>query len=387
MNKLLFFYILFLISSINSLAQTNLEKGDIVVVGVNAETTSCYNNPSNIIDAVYILALKNITNGTIIDVTDNAWQRNIDNRFSKNEGTLRFTRTGGTIAAGTIFQINFTTYNSNTNTYNTTLTNNNSGWDVSTISISSNTTGLNFAVNGDQLLFMTDGAWNNGNGNTSNAQYNSLSGKTAKILFGYNSKNAWNNLNDDSGDSALPGDESNDPSAFDIKLHHYTTSSTVTNATRRYQNYNGPWTLATKEEWYMRVLNPSNWIATEYCNNFNNNLSNSPIQILTSINEIIVCKDDIVNLKVDSNSIVTYQWYSNDENSTQGGTLIAGANSATFNPPTSIAGTKYYYCIMKYTLRWRDNSTPKEAVSESIYSLVYKVTVNQIDTSSIQQIP
>jgi gliding motility-associated-like protein len=47
--------------------------------------------------------------------------------------------------------------------------------------------------------------------------------------------------------------------------------------------------------------------------------------------------------------IPTYQWYSNAVNSNSGGTLIAGANGATYNPPTIVAGTTYYYCVINFS--------------------------------------
>ena len=43
----------------------------------------------------------------------------------------------------------------------------------------------------------------------------------------------------------------------------------------------------------------------------------------------------------------TYQWYSNTTASTTGGTSIGGATSQTYTPPTSTAGDKYYYCVVK----------------------------------------
>ena len=45
----------------------------------------------------------------------------------------------------------------------------------------------------------------------------------------------------------------------------------------------------------------------------------------------------------------SYQWYSNLDNNNTSGTLIAGATSATFTPPTANVGTTYYYCIIKQT--------------------------------------
>lgn len=40
---------------------------------------------------------------------------------------------------------------------------------------------------------------------------------------------------------------------------------------------------------------------------------------------------------------LTYQWYSNSTNSNTGGTLISGATSSSYIPPTSNSGTSYYY--------------------------------------------
>ena len=42
----------------------------------------------------------------------------------------------------------------------------------------------------------------------------------------------------------------------------------------------------------------------------------------------------------------SYQWYSNNANNNTTGTLISGANSATFTPPVNIVGIKFYYCVV-----------------------------------------
>ena len=44
-----------------------------------------------------------------------------------------------------------------------------------------------------------------------------------------------------------------------------------------------------------------------------------------------------------------YQWYNNNTNSTIGGTPIVGANSNAYIPPTNIAGTTYYYCLITFS--------------------------------------
>ena len=44
----------------------------------------------------------------------------------------------------------------------------------------------------------------------------------------------------------------------------------------------------------------------------------------------------------------TYQWYSSATNNNTGGTPIIGANSATYLPPNTTAGTNYYYCVISF---------------------------------------
>jgi hypothetical protein len=46
---------------------------------------------------------------------------------------------------------------------------------------------------------------------------------------------------------------------------------------------------------------------------------------------------------------LTYQWYSNDENSNSGGSTIGSATSSTYTPTITTAGTTYYYCIVTNT--------------------------------------
>ena len=42
----------------------------------------------------------------------------------------------------------------------------------------------------------------------------------------------------------------------------------------------------------------------------------------------------------------TYQWYSNSSNNITSGILISGATNNTYTPPTTLSGTKYYYCVI-----------------------------------------
>ena len=46
---------------------------------------------------------------------------------------------------------------------------------------------------------------------------------------------------------------------------------------------------------------------------------------------------------------LSYQWFSNTTESTQGGTLIDGATEASYIPSTADVGTVYYYCVVTNT--------------------------------------
>ncbi|MDR1773314.1 MAG: cell wall-binding repeat-containing protein, partial [Clostridioides sp.] len=46
---------------------------------------------------------------------------------------------------------------------------------------------------------------------------------------------------------------------------------------------------------------------------------------------------------INENEEVTYQWYENDKNSTEDGTLIKDATDSSYTPSTSTLGPKYYY--------------------------------------------
>jgi|GEM_PF-6551794 len=56
-----------------------------------------------------------------------------------------------------------------------------------------------------------------------------------------------------------------------------------------------------------------------------------------------------VRAVVTDGGTLTYQWFSNTENSNTGGTIIDGATEASFAPPTEAIGTVYYYVVITNT--------------------------------------
>ncbi len=72
-------------------------------------------------------------------------------------------------------------------------------------------------------------------------------------------------------------------------------------------------------------------------------------------------------------SATGYQWYTNTTNSTSGASLITGANTSTYTPPTNLAGTKYYFAVINNSF----NCTTTTIVSGAI-------NVNPLPTISSQ---
>ena len=73
--------------------------------------------------------------------------------------------------------------------------------------------------------------------------------------------------------------------------------------------------------------------------------------------------------------VPTYQWYSNTTNNNTTGTLIPGATTSTYDPPTNIVGVFYYYVLISF-----------DGGCDLISSEVASVVVNEIpviDTAEI----
>ena len=56
-----------------------------------------------------------------------------------------------------------------------------------------------------------------------------------------------------------------------------------------------------------------------------------------------------LNISANASGTVSYQWYSNDTNSTDGAALLVGETNNTITVPTMMAGTTYYYAMVTNT--------------------------------------
>lgn len=164
--------LIFFTISFKSFSQTELNTGDIAVVGVNANNFVCSGTGTE--DNISVVFFKDIVPGTPIDITDNGWERWNLGLWGNSEGTIRATRTGATIPAGTIVTFRFTS------TYAAIVPDAN--WSFSSIN---GMTTLNMNSGGDQLYFMQGGNWTNPNSHLQNSSY------TGDVLFGFNTKTTW----------------------------------------------------------------------------------------------------------------------------------------------------------------------------------------------------
>lgn len=84
-----------------------------------------------------------------------------------------------------------------------------------------------------------------------------------------------------------------------------------------------------------------------------------------------------------SKGTLSYQWYSVPSKVNTGGTAINGATNATYEAPTSTAGTKYYYCVVTNT----DNSaTGNKTATATSKAVSVEVSNNPLTDAAVPNI-
>jgi hypothetical protein len=72
----------------------------------------------------------------------------------------------------------------------------------------------------------------------------------------------------------------------------------------------------------------------------------------------------------DDEGTLSYQWYKNNANSNENGTLISGATNAHYTPPTNTNDTSYYYVVVTNTLNGKTAKTTSNAAEIVVNNLV-----------------
>ena len=180
-SKFYTFILLFLCNVLQLHSQTTLNPGDLAIVGVNSNNNACtsdgYNGPGE--DNIYFVCFKDIETGTVIDFTDNGWERlNVD-QWGDNEGVFRGTYDGTTIPAGTVFSLIFRQSATDADMQNA---------DWSFIDINFTPRWLNLNSTGDQIYTMQNGEWVDGDDvlNTHDAVY-----EDGNMIYAFNTKVDW----------------------------------------------------------------------------------------------------------------------------------------------------------------------------------------------------
>ncbi|MFT5168801.1 MAG: hypothetical protein ACI8P3_004046, partial [Saprospiraceae bacterium] len=239
------FLILFLMTALSTDAQTMLEGGDIAILGVNANNNACSGSSGSGEDVITFVAFNDITNGTEIDLTDNGWERTTPNRWGDSEGTLRFNYNGGSISAGTSFNLIFRGNLTATQAANP-------NWTITDLNNAPVGT-LNMNSGGDQIYIMQSGVWDNmGMTGDHDAIY------SGRILYGFNTRTFW----------AADGTSQQSNLHPDVNPCYFMNP---TSGTTNYVNYTGPTTSTTQLEWINRIKDPNNWSSYGSCAVYNSN--------------------------------------------------------------------------------------------------------------------
>ncbi len=239
-----------LIAAISNLsmlqAQTVLNPGDIVVVGVNTNLSGCGSSGGE--DEISIVSFVDIEPGTEIHFTDNGWERVNAGQWGNSEGFLlaRRSANAAVIPAGTLIVFRFPPIPSANNPVQAVLPDAN--WEFQKLGLNN----INLATEGDQLYILQGGAWDNGNA-TISSQLHDATYTGGRVLYGFNTKTQWLGLTNTSEDSGLHPDV--------MPCYHMEPVG----GSARYISYQTPNTPTSHLEWLSRISNPLNWVTFADC--------------------------------------------------------------------------------------------------------------------------
>ncbi|WP_162126615.1 T9SS sorting signal type C domain-containing protein [Flavobacterium phycosphaerae] len=221
---------------------TVLQPGDIAILAFNTALASGD-------DEISFVAFVDITPGTRIDMTDNAYQKcGTPNGWGISEGWIRIERANTTLTKGTIVTVNV-----NNSGVASVVSPDPSNWVCSKPQPASQGT-FNLNNTGEQIFFLSGGTVGGTNASTATSDGGTYSGN---FLYGFNTKgNVWTPI---CGNSAAGGTQNSDkPTNFDCFLTWPTAQADL-------NKYTGPMTVATQRDWVSRISNSSNW--TGYADN------------------------------------------------------------------------------------------------------------------------
>jgi len=233
-------------SAFDIVGTISLQAGDIAILAFNTDNLGAGTGS----DEVSFVTFVDIVPGTIIDMTDNAYQKcGTLNGWGISEGWIRIERANTTLPKGTIVTVRVAPSGGAPSVFSPDPSN----W----ICTKPQPAGQgNFDLNngGEQIFFLTGGAVGGPGVNTATIDSGTYSGS---FLYGFNTKgNIWTPV---CGNAAAGGTKNSDkPLNFDCFLTWPTAQADL-------NKYTGPMTPATQRDWVARIGDPTNW--TGYLDN------------------------------------------------------------------------------------------------------------------------
>jgi len=229
----------------NDSPPSTLARGDIAIVGVNANNAGCPGGSSGE-DFISFFCFQTIQTGTTLILTDNGYERGNNclppiaaGRWGNSEGTVQMTRTGIAIPAGQV--ITFRVANS-TGPGNVVAVAPDAGW--SCLSMNGSTS-LNMNSGGDQIFFMQGGTWTTNAPGFHDAQY------TGTILYGFSTV-PW-------GGATCASPTGNQRSNLPLGMNCFSMAPT---GTSDFNKYTGSRLAKTQRDWIIALDNTGNWTST-----------------------------------------------------------------------------------------------------------------------------
>ncbi|MBL4578728.1 MAG: hypothetical protein JKX74_09665, partial [Flavobacteriales bacterium] len=229
-------------------ATTILEPGDLAILAVNANNSgTCGGGSAD--DEISFVCFKDLRNGVTLEFTDNGWERCNAGQWGNTEGTIRITRTGGTITAGTVMTlyVDASIADAASGRYDI-IDPADAGWTFTELNFSAD---FNMNAGGDQVYFMQGGTWAQGTSGDHDATYTG-----GEILYGFNTKTTWA-----ANCATNPTQNSNLYNSFECISMAPTSASD-------YNKYTGPTSQATQREWISRIGTVSNWTNYGNCTDY-----------------------------------------------------------------------------------------------------------------------
>lgn len=382
-----FQYIFFSFITYSTYSQQLLNKGDIAIIAVN-DLATCINSnlgeskPETLLDELYIVPLVDLPSNYTFTLTDNGYERLNPNLFGNTEGilTLRL-KDNIHISKGQIIKIKIVNNSGGLINYKQNLEQLNPNWDFPYIYPQY----LNFNItSGDQFFILNGSAFqtNSAAGENHNLNYNDT------FLFGFNLKNKWLPLENDTKESKLPGEELQDQSNEPRNLRAYHTTMNVGNNTTTLKNtYTGITTPTSKNEWLIRLMNPNNWGYSD-CENFKT-LHYNKLEVIEQLYSINQCINTNFTLNIESdhstNPIQThYRWFKSLNQDLSSPIPIGTGRNISHSEATD--GTYFYFCEITYKLTWHSQATTPSESYNQLNSGYIKAIITQNKISPIQLI-